>query len=164
MRRPGSRLRADFQEKTILPRQYNGLARALGLDQNWSMFSPIPRTLDGWYVMRGRLRDGSEVNLWQPDEPLPWEKPQVVSATYLTQRWRKYLDNLTLDECGMHRMYFANWLQRRWGWKHALGNPSRDVVEVQLVHRIELTLPPGAGKQDAVDLVLRVVGLPEIET
>jgi len=132
-----------YWEKKILPRRFNVVARVLGLDQNWSMFSPIPRTEDGWVVMRGTLRDGSEVNLWQPDRPLPWDKPALVSATYLSQRWRKYLDNLTTDAHGPHRMYFADWLQSRWDREHANGDRQREVIEVELFHRIELTPPPG---------------------
>merc|ERR1711964_376166 len=112
-------------------------------DQNWSMFAPIPRTEDGWLVMRGTLRDGSEVNLWQPNQPLPWNKPPLVSAVYLSQRWRKYLDNLTIDAHGPHRMYFGDWLQTRWNQEHASGDRQREVIEVELIHRIELTPPPG---------------------
>ena len=132
-----------YWEKKILPRQFNVVGRALGLEQNWSMFSPIPRTADGWVVMRGTLRDGSEINLWQPGQPLPWDKPPLVSATYLSQRWRKYLDNLTVDVHGPHRMYFADWLQTRWNREHADGDPQREVAQVELFHRIELTPPPG---------------------
>ena len=68
---------------------------------------------DGWLVMRGVLRNGEEVNLWDFDEPLPLDKPPVVSATYKTQRWRKYLDNLTTEPFGLHRIYFVNWLHKR---------------------------------------------------
>lgn len=130
-------------EPVTMGRQYNLLGRALGIDQNWSMFSPIPRTEDGWVVMRGVLRDGTEVNLWDFDKPLPWEKPALVSATYKTQRWRKYLDNLTTEPYGMHRIHFANWLQQRWNREMAGDQKEREVVEVKLIHRLEITPPPG---------------------
>lgn len=135
----------DFKywEPRLLPRSWNLPARILGLDQNWSMFAPLPRTEDGWLVMEGTLRDGSIVNLWQFDEPLPWSKPPLVSATYRTQRWRKYLDNLTTEGYAAHRMYFCEWLARRWNEQHAQERRMREVHKVELSHRIELTPPPG---------------------
>lgn len=132
-----------YWEPRLLSRTWNAPARILGLDQNWSMFAPLPRTEDGWLVMEGTLRDGSIVNLWQFDEPLPWSKPALVSATYRTQRWRKYLDNLTTDSYWAHHPYFCEWLARRWNEQRAEGLESREVYRVQLSHRIELTPPPG---------------------
>ena len=135
----------DFKywEPRILPRTWNGPARVLGLDQNWSMFAPLPRTEDGWLVMKGTLHDGSEVNLWDFDKPLPWAKPRLVSATYKTQRWRKYLDNLTTDDYAAHRMYLCDWLARRWDQHLAEGQDEQKVHKVELIQRLEITPPPG---------------------
>ena len=130
-------------EKWILPLRYNGLARALGLDQNWSMFSPVPRTEDGWLLMVGTLEDGSEVNLWQPDRPVPWSKPALVSRTFRSQRWLKYLDNLTTNAYVGYRDYFCEWLVRRWNQQQAASNRMRRVTKVELFHAVELTPPPG---------------------
>jgi hypothetical protein len=126
-----------------LPLAFNGPARALGLDQNWSMFAPIPRTEDGWLVMRGTLHNDEVVNLWQVDEPLPWDKPKLVSAVYLTQRWRKYLDNITTDSYALHRMYLCNWLARRWNEQQSGGQLERQVHKVEVIQRLEITPPPG---------------------
>ncbi len=135
----------DFRnlETRLMSRDWNAPARILGLDQNWSMFAPLPRTEDGWLVMEGTLHDGSTVNLWEFDKPLPWSKPPLVSAAYHTQRWRKYLDNLTTDQHAMHRMYFCEWLAWRWNDENAAGDKTREVHRVELSHRIELTPPPG---------------------
>jgi len=35
----------------------------------------VPHRDDGWPIYRGTLRDGTEVNLWEPGQPLPWDKP-----------------------------------------------------------------------------------------
>ena len=146
----------DFEslEPKVLPREYNRLARALALDQNWAMFSPVPRTEDGWLVMRGELRDGSEVNLWEFDAPLPWQKPELVSQTYHSQRWRKYLDNLTTEPYALHRMHFANWLASRWNDKFARDDESREVVRVEIIQRLEITPPPGTPIPAPQDRVL----------
>jgi hypothetical protein len=146
----------DFKywEPRLLSRSWNAPARILGLDQNWSMFAPVPRTEDGWLVMEGTLRDGTNVNLWEFDKPLPWSKPRLVSATYRTQRWRKYLDNLTTDSYAAHRLYFCEWLARRWNEQQASGDKTREVYKVELSHRIELTPPPGEPIPEAETRVL----------
>lgn len=142
----------DFKNREwLLPRSWNGVGRALGLDQNWSMFAPKPRTEDGWLVMKGTLHDGTEVNLWRFDEPLPWDKPQLVSDQFASQRWRKYLDNLTIDHYALQRRYFCDWLARRWNQERGGKEADRQVHTVELVHRLEITPPPGEP-------------LPEIET
>lgn len=130
-------------ESRTLPLALNAPARALGLDQNWSMFAPLPRTEDGWLVMKGTLENGEVVNLWQFDEPLPMEKPELVSTTYVSQRWLKYLDNLTSDAYAMHRMYFCNWLAWRWNEQQSNGNPDREVYQVELIQQLEITPSPG---------------------
>ncbi|HUG68766.1 MAG TPA: HTTM domain-containing protein [Pirellulaceae bacterium] len=146
----------DFKywEPRLMSRDWNAPARILGLDQNWSMFAPLPRTEDGWLVMEGTLHDGSTVNLWEFDEPLPWSKPPLVSATYHTQRWRKYLDNLTTESYAAHRMYFCEWLARRWNEERAEGDKMREIHRVELSHRIELTPPPGQPIPDPETRVL----------
>jgi hypothetical protein len=93
--------------------------------------------------MRGVLRNGSEVNLWDFGDPLPWSKPRLVSALFHTQRWRKYLDNLTTEPYALHRMYFANWLQRRWNHQFAVSDKAKEVVLVEIIQRLEITPPPG---------------------
>jgi hypothetical protein len=130
-------------EKWVLPLRYNGPARALGLDQNWSMFSPVPRTEDGWLLMVGTLDNGRQVNLWQPEKVVPWDKPQLVSSTFRSQRWLKYLDNLTTDAYIGYRDYFCEWLAARWNRLYARSDQSQRVVKVELYHAIELTPPPG---------------------
>lgn len=126
-----------------LPLSLNAPARALGLDQNWSMFAPIPRTEDGWLVMKGTLHNGQVVNLWQFDQPLPFDKPALVSKTFVSQRWLKYLDNLTTDAYAMHRLYFCNWLASRWNEQQSKGDHNREVYQVEFVQQLEITPPPG---------------------
>lgn len=141
-------------ESRTLPLSWNAPARALGLDQNWSMFAPIPRTEDGWLVMKGTLHNGEVVNLWQFDQPLPWDKPALVSKTYVSQRWLKYLDNMTTDAYVVHRQYFCNWLARRWDEQRSGGDPQREVYEVEFIQRLEITPPPGNPIPEAETRVL----------
>lgn len=141
----------------LMGHQYNGPAFALGLAQNWSMFAPVPRTDDGWLVMKGTLRDGTEVNLWAPEEPLPWQKPRRVSATFPNSRWRRYLENVAVDQYAFHRQFLCDWLQQRWDRTAAVGDASREVAKVELVRMIETTPPPGDLPQppEPVELCVR---------
>ncbi len=44
------------------------------LDQIWSIFAPGPPRDDGWHVVVGQLKDGSQVNVLQEGQPINWEK------------------------------------------------------------------------------------------
>merc|ERR1712137_427267 len=69
------------------------------LDQWWGMFSPNPPLEYGWFVMKGQLQNGKIVDLMpgssHPMEEPSNEKPALISAQYPTQRWRKYLMNMS---------------------------------------------------------------------
>ena len=133
----------DRVARRIMPDRMNSLACVLGLEKGWSMFAPVPPREDGWPIFKGILRDGTEVNLWQPDEPIPWNKPRVVSALYRNQRWRRYLENLMMDRYTLYRPYFADWLHTRWNRTRARGNSAREVVTVEILRQLETTPPPG---------------------
>lgn len=88
-------------------------ARALRLDQRWSMFAPNPQTEDGWFVLEGQLASGAIVDLF-PDlmngrvdraaadraisRGVHWEKPPLISQTFGGQRWLLYFLDLVLAE------------------------------------------------------------------
>jgi hypothetical protein len=135
-------LRHEALEKAALPPEWNFVGESLGLGQWWTMFAPRPMTRDGWYVMRGVLDDGSEVNLWSPDEPLSLDKPELVSKAYRSQRWRKYLLNLLDQDNAVFRLFFSNWLHDR--WQREVGDPTgRKLVTVEIIYQEEYTPPPG---------------------
>ena len=112
-----------------------------GLEQTWRMFAPQPMIDDGWYEMKGVLADGSVVNLWQPDQPLPTRKPASVAATYRNQRWRKYLLDIRI-KWDAYRPQLADWLRRRWDDDFSGGLPERRVQRIEIVYHLEETLSP----------------------
>lgn len=140
--------------ESLMPRQWSTLGRVLGLDQRWSMFAPIPSTEDGWYVMKGTLRNGEEVNLWEPGVPFAWQKPGDVRATFASQRWRKYLDMLKNDGSSELRRFFVNWLVERWNREQARGDDRRRVQLAELILQLEETPRPGAGQFEPLTIVL----------
>lgn len=66
------------------------LVRVLYLDQRWEMFAPYPIRNDGWFVVDAELRDGGRLDLWS-HQPVTYEKPPVVSATFPNTPWRKLM-------------------------------------------------------------------------
>ena len=87
-----------------LPSPLDGLARALSLQQNWGMFAPSSRRLDGWYVFAARLDDGSVVDLFRGGAPVSAAKPDDIYALYGSQRRRRYFMNL-LEKPELLRAY-----------------------------------------------------------
>ena len=128
--------------------------RITGLAQWWRMFAPQPLTYDGWFVMKGVLEDGSEVNLWSPDEPLPLTKPASVRETYRNQRWRRFLMFLWEPDYTEVLRDTARWLQRRWDERYSQGQPGRKVKSVEIVYYVEETLPPGSASPLVTPMIL----------
>lgn len=124
---------------TWLPSWFNTPGYALRLDQKWNMFAPFPLKEDGWYVIPGELRNGEEVDLLT-GEAVTYEKPEDVSATYPSQRWRKYLMNLWDRDLGEYRLYYGQWLCRAWNKAHDV---DRQVTDFRIIFMLEETLPGG---------------------
>lgn len=124
----------------VLPAGWKIPAYVLGLDQTWRMFAPLPVTEDGWYEIKGTLADGSVVNLWDFDTPLPRRKPVNVAATYRNRRWRKYLLDLR-SGWSPFIPEFANWLARRWR-QTTQGSPQRQLKHIEIVYHLEKTMSP----------------------
>jgi len=98
-----------------LLKPFEKIAQYARLDQRWDMFSPFPLTEDGWYVIPGKLRDGSEVDLFRNGATeVTFQKPALVSALYPEERWRKYMMRLWEKASSDHRLYFGRYLCREW--------------------------------------------------
>jgi hypothetical protein len=98
-----------------VPARLRTLGLILRVDQAWDMFSPWPQKDDGWYVIEGKLRDGSAVDLWnQKIGPAKWEKPANIAAMYPNERWRKYFMNLYIADNSEYRLYYGRYLCRQW--------------------------------------------------
>ncbi|NRA46503.1 MAG: hypothetical protein HRU09_16250 [Oligoflexales bacterium] len=66
-------------------------------------------------MIPGTLVNGTEVNVWTQElEKASFEKPELVSQTFISQRWRKYLMKIWLKKHKAHRLYFGKYLCRRW--------------------------------------------------
>jgi len=124
--------------RTIFPEGVNGIGETLGLDQMWGMFAPYPLRDDGWYVVVGTLADGRQVDLFRDGREVSWQKPELVSAMYKNERWRKYLMNLWRKDHASHRLLYARYLARDWNSRHSAGE---QVQRVELYFMLKVTQP-----------------------
>lgn len=104
---------------------------AVGLDQNWAIFSPNPRTLVIFIESHTEYTDGTS-SVW----PIPAD-PGL--SAYRDYRWHKYAEYVHLDVNERLWPVFAEFVAAR---ERAAGN---DPVRVTLVRRVIEQLPPGPG-------------------
>ncbi|MBD1896331.1 HTTM domain-containing protein [Coleofasciculus sp. FACHB-129] len=121
-----------------LPSVVNWVTLVLRLDQKWSMFAPYPLKDDGWYVIPGQLKDGTEIDVFKNGTPVSWEKPRLVSATYPNERWRKYMMNIWSKDNSKYRLYYGRYLCRNWNTQHQ-GSQQLDTFSIYFMR--ENTLP-----------------------
>jgi hypothetical protein len=121
---PSSALRADL---LVAGQPY---LNAIGLDQGWALFAPDPRREVIGLKAVVRYEDGTSATWTIPnDDP--------VVGTYRDYRWRKWMENVIMDENrGLWRPA-ALWAARE------EARPDRREFDVTLV-RLEASLrPPG---------------------
>ena len=129
------------------------LGKALGIEQYWNMFSPDPHRFAGWFRLEGELADGSLVNLYQPGEPLPNEKPPRVSATFAGQHWRRCLVTLYEFDEPAHQAGALRYYVVRWNDSHPA---DRHVQWARLV-LMQQPISPPFSRTDATPLAERRV-------
>jgi len=130
--------------KYSVPSEVRWIGRVLRLDQKWEMFAPYPLKDDGWYVMPGELRNGEEVDVWRDGAAVTYDKPELVSAMYPDQRWRKYMRNIWLKKYKKSRLYFGKWVCRSWNREHRGGETLKSF---KIIFMREDTLPDREEKE-----------------
>ncbi|MDF2379179.1 MAG: DCC1-like thiol-disulfide oxidoreductase family protein [Candidatus Gracilibacteria bacterium] len=126
------------QQEGWFPEDLVWLGRLVSIDQEWSMFAPSPLKEDGWHVIPGKLLNGREVDLFTGKSDVSHAKPELVSLTYPSQRWRKYMMNITAKDNTDYRLYYGQHLCRKWNTSH-VGDDRLDTFEV--IFYMEKTLP-----------------------
>lgn len=118
-------------------------ARALGLQQFWSLFSPNPVTefvmTDGWVELVGTLEDGTELDVLAAGVPVKAVRPDNVADTFANRRWRHYVANvltpwpLWSEQRATVEASRAAWLTWRCAEWNAQATPQRRMRSVRLV-------------------------------
>lgn len=126
-----------------VPRSAVWAARALGLQQFWSLFSPNPVTpfvsTDGWVELVAELEDGTELDILARGVPVRGTRPNNVADTFLNRRWRHYVANvlapwpLRSEQRLTVEASRAAWLEWRcWDW-NGEAPPGRKARQLRLV-------------------------------
>lgn len=123
-----------------MPQSLQTVGGVFRVDQYWNMFAPYPLKDDGWYVIPGKLKNGTEIDLFRDGAPVSFDRPENIAGTYKTERWRKYMMNLWAKKYSNYRLYFAQYLCRQWNEKHS-GDDS--LMSLQLIFNLEALLPEG---------------------
>ena len=104
------------------------LVQALGLEQDWALFAPNPRSYSVGVYATLTYRDGHTV-VWTPPHN------GLLLTPYRTYRWQKYTERLRADDYGNLWEPTARWLAR----EHGPG-----VTKVVLTRTFQEAKAPGA--------------------
>lgn len=129
-----------FGEDTF-PKSLGRAGNWLRINQKWAMFSPNSPREDGWYVIPGRLKNETMVNLWWTGPRLSWEKPPKISALHRSERWATYEMRLTeplfdRPEFSHFRRRYAEWHCHRWNETHS---GDEELLQLEVVFVDEFT-------------------------
>lgn len=118
------------------------VSRLTRLDQSWSIFAPSPPLDDGWHVIEGKLKNGSEIDVLLGGGAVNWEKPtpQQLKAMYGNQQWRVYFINLNRAIGKKLYPYYGKYLCRTWNATHDGG---KQLESFEMYFMDERTVPPG---------------------
>ncbi|NKF21638.1 HTTM domain-containing protein [Solimonas marina] len=117
--------------------------RVLRIDQLWNMFAPYPLKDDGWWVLPGRLGDGSEVDLLHPQRGAPeYRKPKNYALEQENIRWLTYRGRLWEKRYAANRRWYGNYLCAQWNDGRKKDDPKR-LDSLQMIYMLERTPPPG---------------------
>ena len=115
----------------FFPKAIQSIGYTLRLDQWWGLFRG-PSRKDGWHVIVGKLQDGTQVNLLNPDRAVSWEKPELVIAIYKNHRWRRYFRSVRFKSLQFQEDY-ARYLCQRWNETHT-GKKQLTSLEIYFLH------------------------------
>lgn len=137
---------------------WDKIGSVLRLDQNWNMFAPFPIREDGWYIVDGRLKDGTSVDVLQHQLAalnaghsrinsvdaigVSYDKPaNIAYDAYPNARWRKFLLSLSSAKKKNLRSAYAKYLCRLWNRGDL--PEGRKLNNFDIYFMEEYTQPPG---------------------
>lgn len=129
------------------------------LDQDWAMFAPAPQKLDGWIVIEGKLAGSESTDLFSALprlselKTISWDKPERISRTFPSERWRKYFMNLEFPANKAALVPLGTFLCSRWNEQHA-GKQSLERATIYFMR--EETPPPGEAAKVEKTVLLEV--------
>ncbi len=132
-----------------LPQSFIQARQFLGLYQHWTMFAPYPELTSPWPIVEGRLMNGQRVDVYNKSVgPVDRTRPEVVSAMYENDRWRKFLslleDQSYEDREQFLALAYGRYLCRSWNAEAKGGD---QLFSFQIEFAVEQTPPPGTARK-----------------
>lgn len=144
--------------RIIFLHPWDKIGTVLRFDQKWNMFAPFPIREDGWFVVAGRLKVGSSIDILryylnqekisidklsrQDLLPISYDKPKNVAyENYSNAHWRKFLLSLKSTKKKSLRRAYAKYLCRFWNRDILLEDLKLQELDIYFME--EYSLPPG---------------------
>lgn len=119
-----------------IPEAFQCIGHLLRLDQWWSLYSPLAKA-SYWYVIPGRLKDGSEVDLFRFGENVNWSKPDFSKTLYRNRYWQAFLLHIAWNDQAKNIFIpQVSWyLCKCWNEKH-IANKQLEKLEIYMIYKI----------------------------
>jgi hypothetical protein len=135
----------------VVPNSYLTMGMIPGFDQGWGLFAPAPARTGGWYKIHGTTADGKVIDLEQNGAPADFDKPEFVSPTFGSFRWRRTRQCFLLKEAHPNILPgYARWRLNEWNREH----PEQPITSVEIYWMLSLTQPPGVPRGVPTKLAL----------
>lgn len=105
--------------KYKIPDKLTWIGALLNIDQKWVMYIPATTWHSGWPVLAGKLKDGTEIDLFTKGKEITWDKPSVPTLLYKNRHWKRYLINtLSDDRYKVNYTYLGLYACNEWNRTH----------------------------------------------
>lgn len=105
--------------KYQVPEKIKWIGQLLRIDQRWGMFIPLYSWYSGWFVFPGRLKDGSEIDLFKNEKEISFEKPLLAREIYNNASWKAFYINTLLEPTYRKAFpYLLRYICYKWNQNH----------------------------------------------
>jgi hypothetical protein len=125
------------QIKQSMPEHVNRIAKTTRLNQRWDMFAPYPLTSSIYVLIPGKLRNGTDVNLYPlTSDDASWQRPDRYYSLYESYRWRKYIGRVNSHKNNAVRKALGSYLCKTWNDQPRSADTQLATFEIHFVkHR-----------------------------
>lgn len=121
-----------------MPKVIRYICLTADLNQAWRMFAP-PALSGGWFVVPGKLRDGTEIDLFNNGSAVNWEKPSLQDM-FKNERWRRYMFSYVFGKNKNYWVDYGRYLCRSWNENRT---DQKQLESLEIIFMARKTPPPG---------------------